>query len=205
MDSTMTGRFLNVGGVATDLGGGGGSTAELLVAFDVDAAAWMWASGELAQVEIASWNSPGSAIGVALAAGGLSLTGNTATVVVESGAADKAFALASTGVAPMLFPRWVDSNNFVAWNPQVSGSTGRLRVRTAGANTDETAAGLYSAATNWGVEVVGNTVNLYGDGALVATRTVTAHASTTKAAFGHQGTSGTVTLGRVQNGTVALL
>lgn len=195
----MTGRFLRVSGFPVSIGG---NPNEILLAFDIDANAWIWASGQMQQTSLESWNSPGSAVTVGALSTGASITGNTPTVVLETGSADKKFVLSSTGQAPTLHPRWVDASNFVAWNPQLTGSTGRLRTRTAGSNTDETSAALYSSATNWGIEVIGNTINMYGNGVLVATRTVTAHASSTKAAIGHQNASGTVTVTRLQDGTI---
>lgn len=196
------GRFLNVGGSAVSIGGGGGS--ETILAYDYDVGAWRWASGALGHDSIVDW-STGSTVALALGSTGVSLTGATPMVILATGATDKSLVMASTGTPPALMPRWVDSSNFVLWNPQLTGSTGRLRSRSGGVNTDETSATLYSSASNWGFQLVGNTLNLYGNGSLVATRTITAHASSTKAAIGHQSSSGSVTITRLQNGTVVFV
>lgn len=196
----MTGRFLNVGGSPVSIGGG---TPQLgLIAFDGNTG--VAASGSFRFKEVISWaGAVGSAAGQADTDGFL-LSGNTPTLILETSAADKAFAFDVTGVAPMVMVRWLDPSNFIAWNPLFDATNGRFRVRTAGVNTDETIPGLRSNAGYWGVEVVGNTINMYGDGVLVASRTSSLHASATKAGIGHQSTSGTAKITRLKNGTVLL-
>lgn len=203
MDSAVTGRFLNVAGSAVDLGGGG-VTVSSLIGFEETSGNWAAPVWNLASPGIGSWFSTSTAMTLTTDSAGLTITGNTGAIYLTSGSGDRKFAVRYSSGLGVLFPRWVSSASYVSWTPNLDGTNGRFRIRNGGANTDETAASLFASANEYGVEVIGNTINFYAAGALIASRSTATHSTATAIAFGNSNTTGSIKIERFKAGVTSL-